>query len=91
MLAQRRCADGCRSGVGIQREQLRPEESALISHEALRALEAELNEGPSVAALRRFNQNLRRLTADNWREFPHCCMLASLPGLKEVVMYEAGA
>ena len=54
--------------AGLAAEQPPPVAEALISHEALRGLEAQLNEGPSVAALRRFNQNLRRLTADNWRE-----------------------
>ena len=39
---------------------------ALISHEAVRALEAHIDNGPSMAALRRFNDNLRKLNADTW-------------------------
>jgi hypothetical protein len=40
----------------------------LISQDQIRALEAALDDGPSVAALRRFNAALRGLTADNWGE-----------------------
>lgn len=38
----------------------------LISQEEIRALEAELDDGPSVAALRRFNKNLRKLSLQSW-------------------------
>lgn len=38
----------------------------LITREAVRALEAELDGGEAVKALRRFNANLRALTPDNW-------------------------
>ncbi|GAB4824090.1 hypothetical protein N2152v2_011136 [Parachlorella kessleri] len=41
----------------------RPE---LISRETVQALEAELDHGASIAALRRFNDNLANLTAENW-------------------------
>lgn len=43
-----------------------PQESELITQEAVRALEAELDNGPSVAALRRFNDALRDLPANQW-------------------------
>ncbi|GLI66723.1 hypothetical protein VaNZ11_010662 [Volvox africanus] len=38
----------------------------LISKEQVEALEAELDQGASVAALRRFNDNLRNIPADRW-------------------------
>ncbi|KAL4444936.1 hypothetical protein ABPG77_003986 [Micractinium sp. CCAP 211/92] len=38
----------------------------LITKETVRALEAELDNGAAVAALRRFNDNLRSLPADSW-------------------------
>lgn len=38
----------------------------LITQDQVRALEANLDDGPSVAALRRFNTALRGLTAENW-------------------------
>jgi hypothetical protein len=40
--------------------------SDLISHEAVTALEAQLDNGASIQALRRFDRNLRALTLDNW-------------------------
>ncbi|KAI8472117.1 MAG: hypothetical protein J3K34DRAFT_376195 [Monoraphidium minutum] len=39
---------------------------SLITRETVRSLEAELDNGEAVKALRRFNANLRALTADNW-------------------------
>eukprot|EP00200_Dunaliella_tertiolecta_P001522 CAMPEP_0202350582 /NCGR_PEP_ID=MMETSP1126-20121109/7595_1 /ASSEMBLY_ACC=CAM_ASM_000457 /TAXON_ID=3047 /ORGANISM="Dunaliella tertiolecta, Strain CCMP1320" /LENGTH=335 /DNA_ID=CAMNT_0048942579 /DNA_START=38 /DNA_END=1045 /DNA_ORIENTATION=+ len=41
---------------------------ALISKEQVVALEAELDQGLSMAALRRFNDNLRKVPADRWEE-----------------------
>lgn len=41
---------------------------ALISREAVRDLEAELDAGASIAALRRFNDNLRKLPTDKWQQ-----------------------
>lgn len=38
----------------------------LISHEAVTAMEAQLDNGASIEALRRFDRNLRALTIDNW-------------------------
>lgn len=38
----------------------------LITKEAVRTLESELDNGASVAALRRFNDNLRNLPAESW-------------------------
>jgi hypothetical protein len=40
----------------------------LISHETIISLEAELDNGSSIAALRRFSDNLRNLPADQWGE-----------------------
>ncbi|KAK9837328.1 hypothetical protein WJX81_006507 [Elliptochloris bilobata] len=40
----------------------------LISREDLQSLEAELDSGESVKALRRFNDNLRQLPAECWEE-----------------------
>lgn len=37
-----------------------------MSHETIRALEAELDHGASIAALRRFNDNLANLDASTW-------------------------
>ena len=59
----------CCGAVSVPRQhQASPE--ALISHEAVRALEAQIDNGPSVAALRRFNDNLRKLDADTWSAHP---------------------
>ncbi|KAG1660731.1 hypothetical protein FOA52_003040 [Chlamydomonas sp. UWO 241] len=44
----------------------RPVLPALISKEQVVALEAELDQGAAIAALRRFNVNLRNLPADRW-------------------------
>lgn len=38
----------------------------LISREQVRTLEAELDQSSSIAALRRFNDNLRNIPADRW-------------------------
>lgn len=38
----------------------------LISREQVQALEAELDQGASIAALRRFNDNLRSIPAERW-------------------------
>ena len=54
----------------IPRQQRAEHPEALISHEALRSLEALIDNGPSVAALRRFNDNLRKLDADTWSAQP---------------------
>lgn len=43
-----------------------PAAADLISHDAVRALEAQLDNGASIEALRRFDRNLRALTLDNW-------------------------
>lgn len=43
-----------------------PAATDLISHEAVRALEAQLDNGASIEALRRFDRNLRTLTIDTW-------------------------
>jgi hypothetical protein len=40
----------------------------LISVEGVRALEAELDNGAAIEALRRFNENLKNLPADRWGE-----------------------
>jgi hypothetical protein len=37
-----------------------------VSHETIRSLEAELDHGASIAALRRFNDNLAKLDAATW-------------------------
>lgn len=41
-------------------------QSLLVSHETIRSLEAELDHGASIAALRRFNDNLAKLDASSW-------------------------
>jgi hypothetical protein len=43
-----------------------PAATDLISHEAVRALGAQLDNGASIEALRRFDRNLRTLTIDTW-------------------------
>ena len=43
-----------------------PAATDLISHEAVQALEAQLDNGASIEALRRFDRNLRMLTIDTW-------------------------
>ena len=45
----------------------------LISHEAVTALESQLDNGASIEALRRFDRNLRALTLDNWGAKRHYC------------------
>lgn len=40
----------------------------LISKEVVESLEAELDQGESIKALRRFNDNLRNLPADKWEQ-----------------------
>eukprot|EP00884_Botryococcus_braunii_P003094 jgi/Botrbrau1/12786/Bobra.117_1s0005.1 len=40
----------------------------LITREAIRELEAHLDKGPSIAALRRFNSNLRNLSLESWED-----------------------
>ena len=47
-------------------QQPSPAATDLISHEAVRALEAQLDNGASIEALRRFDRNLRTLTIDTW-------------------------
>ncbi|GFR50020.1 hypothetical protein Agub_g12170 [Astrephomene gubernaculifera] len=49
-------------GTGPERADL----PKLISKEQVEALEAELDQGASIAALRRFNDNLRNIPADRW-------------------------